>query len=198
MTIEQSPRMRDLIQAGQNRRLTDAERLELAAMTWTGDEALELARLVKVRHPDEVHRLPLGTQTELDSYEQRRARAIAGGRTVPELGPDVALRIDAAIGVLRETDAPPAELANVDEVRRQAFAEALDGGSIDAAIAIYREWIADLARVDLFYARRLRARATIGLGSDRASDRAPRPSLVRELDRWGQAQGGIAAFGRPI
>ena len=114
MTTEQSPRMRDLIQAGQNRRLTDAERLELAAMTWTGDEALELARLVKVRHPDEVHRLLLGTRTELDpdvrdSYEQRRARAIAGGRVVPELGPEWAARIDAAIAVLRETDAPASE-----------------------------------------------------------------------------------------
>jgi hypothetical protein len=179
-----------LVQAGQNRTLTDAERLRLAAMTYTTNETLERARLIRDRHPDLYQQIPSNFRTGLEkTYEPNRAAAIAAGRTVADPGPGVVAEIDELAALYRETREIPGELVDIDRRHRAAFREAIRRPDFDAALREWAAWRADQAALDAFNARRAEARR--GFGQNAGDGTKPRLRFLVELER---AVGGQESF----
>lgn len=175
-----------LIQAGQNRRLTAAEGVRLAALTWTPDPTMEHARLVRDRAPD-LYPLVKVNPAAAAEYDRVRAAAQAGGRFVPE--PDEATidALDAAAAEWRAVMAekPPATWRAIDAAHRPAFRAAIAKPDMNAALIAWQEWMAGLAKLDDHTRREQAARGALGLPS--GFMRAVRPAFLRELE---QALGG--------
>lgn len=171
--------LNQLIRANNERRLTDPERLRLAALTWTPDPNMEAARILRERHPDlaDAYRLAPG----LETYEKNRTAAVAGGRTVADPSPAAIDEIDRAAEAWRATIDVPAEIGELDAAWRSRFAESVEAGDLVAMLAVWRGWLAAVAKADAFHRRRQAALAAFG--RPQSVQRQARPNLVAELER---------------
>ncbi len=177
---EQAPELTRLVQASHVRHLTDAERLRLAALTWTTDATLERAAYIRATHPDVFPAMPVETAGILDAYLAKRALALEGGRQVAELAPAVTAAIDSAAAEYRATNVIPADVRNVDRVHRDRFAEVARVDGLGAeTLAAWREWQDAELVAEAFIVRRQAARGALGLQTG-YPDRSPR-SLLREF-----------------
>lgn len=167
-----------LVQASYVRRLSDAEGLRLAALTWTSDPAIERARVLIARHPDLIGIVPSDQVAGMETYEARRAAAVAAGRSVTEPGPAVVADVDHWAQEYRETEELPEGLTEAN-VHRAAFQACVQAPDFDAALRRWALWLADLERLDAFHRRRAIARAAFGQPDSYTRARPPR--FVDEL-----------------
>jgi hypothetical protein len=181
-----------LVHASHNRHLTDAERLRLAALTWTPDETLERFRLIRDRHPDLFEHVLNGYRLALETYEPIREAAAAAGRTVPEPAPGLIAEMYGLAELFRETAELPADLVGVADRHRAAFREAIGRPDFDAALREFAAWLADVARLNAFAARRARAQRAFGHSEGDGQQRPP-----RFLDELEQAVGGSVTVTMP-
>jgi hypothetical protein len=145
--------------------ITDAERLRLAALSFTADERLEQVRLVRDRHPDVYHHISYNERLALEkTYEPQRQAAIDAGRSVSEQGPDVVEWIDASIKAFRETATTPCEFERLEQRYRAAIYEAVAGEDVDlqAAARLYRRWLRDNEARNRFLSKRANAMRVFG------------------------------------
>ncbi len=182
-----------LIQAYQERRLTDAERLRLAALTWTPDVTMERVAMIAAEFPDVAGVVPSDLMAVLPRYLADRTAAKAAGRSVAE--PPEALReeLAAAAAELRATanlPLPSIEGRRLDRLGREAFRAAVNAGDFGATVMAWREWLASIAAHDALLNRHGAARAAFGPSAGGFTSR-PRPAFLRELEA---AMGGSTSI----
>lgn len=187
-----------LSKASQERRLTDAERLRLAALDWTPDSTLEHYRILGERAP---YLLALATSTVtavLPTYLRNRQAAIDAGRRVPEPTPEYLEALDAAAAEFLASREVPAEIADVDAKRRRAqFRAAIADFDMTEALRQFALWQAEVEAVDRFVARQGAAgMAAIGRGVSTVR-KLESPAFLRELEAaLGSATSLPSTFGR--
>lgn len=158
---------------------TDAERLELAAMTFVADIDLERALTTRARHPN-VFSPPSGIVLRLEAYEKRRQAATDAGKELqlPSFDLDA---IDAAAEFLRATPQRP----NPDAVSRaheQAFREVARSGDWSRTIRAYNAWAAALATARSELSRWFGAHESLGQGLTHGEYSRLVPRLSDALD----------------
>lgn len=180
-----------LVQARNQRSLTDAERLRLAGLSFTTDEAMERARLIRDRHPDVFAQVPAEVRFGLEkTYEPNRAAAKAAGRTVADPGDDVVAEIDELVELYRSTRERPAHLVDLEKRHRAAWRAAWRAADVDQALREWFAWLADHDEHNKFLSKRSRSSRAFG-GSDAFSGLQP-PDFLKELVA---AVGGSRAWG---
>jgi hypothetical protein len=173
---------------------TDEELLELAAATFIGDETVEVARIVRERHPDLAGRIRI---QGVEAYERKRQQAIAGGRSIDPPSSAVLEAIDAQAAEIRATDGTPdarQALRAITAEHRTAFRAAIAAAGLDAAaVAAWRAWLAAIAAADELLSRR--AAAVRLFRPDTFHNGLERPRFLRELEA---AMDGATSFGPSI
>jgi hypothetical protein len=172
--------VRDLIQAGQNRHLTDAERLRLAGLTFTTDETLERVRLIRDRHPDLYGLVPSNVRSGLLAYEAKRAGAVTAGKSVADPPPAVVAAVDAMASEYRAAAAIPARFVDLDDRHRALFRSAIAAGDFAAVVTEWSAWLAEHAERNAHARRRGSALSAFGVST--WADVRLAPSFIPELE----------------
>lgn len=170
---------------------TDAERLRLAAMTFTPDEPMERARLLRDRHPDVYGQVPSNTKIGLQkTYEPNRMAAVAAGRFVPDPSAEVVAEIDFLAAEYEATKETPAEFQDLESRHREAFVGAIAANDFNAALHEWAAWLSEHKQRNKFLVRR--AAALNGLGRPGGpGDGIPPSRFLHELE---DAVGGSKAW----
>lgn len=165
----------------QSRHLTDAEALRLAALTWTTDETMERARLIRDRHPDLYGLVPSETRYGLEQvYEAKRSGAVAAGKSVADPSPAVVAAVDALATEYRAMAAIPARFVDLDDRHRAAFRSAIAAGDFAAMVKAWGAWLAEHAERNASARRRASALSAFGVST--WADVRPAPGFVQEME----------------
>lgn len=184
----QSPELLRLLHARNERPLTEAERLRLAAFTFTTDPALELAMILKLHHPQIYAMLTTDVPIALAAYGKRRGDARDGGRRIAEPTPGAIATLAANVKAFEAVRRPPEHLRDIETKNRELFRAAFLAGGVDGeTMAAWRAWLEDIEDLVVFQERRALAAQAVGLPWHGGGRDMP-PSLMREIE---QAAGGL-------
>ncbi len=170
--------LQELIKRSHVVRLSPAEDARLHALTFTQDVTLERARALARRHPDLAGLTPTDVCTALETYEPRRAAAVAAGRLVDGPDPLVAAAVDHMAAEYRATATD--SYTTLDATHRAAFSAAIQAGDFAAAIKEWGAWLAEHAERNTFARRRAAALQAFGIAT--FADVRPAPRFVEELE----------------
>lgn len=186
MTTEQMPEVTRLVQASYVRPLTDAERLRLAALTWTTDATFENARVLRDRHPSLFARLPTDTTAPLPEYEKKRVAVAAAGRLVAGPTAEYLAAIDAAAVEFESASAVRVDV----RPHRAAFAAAVRTTGIGReAMGAWWAWQDAITDQEANTSRIADAQAHLGLPVGGGPGES-RPQFLHEVGRaLGDASG---------
>lgn len=172
--------------------MTDAQRLAIAAETFTADAAMELALAVREHFGDLFDFVVRDVRIGLDAYERRRSAAVAVGRTVAgAITVEQLERMAVAAEVVRNPPTAEAWSAVDAECRRDILA-AWQRGDTVAVAATYAEWRERRVRIRAAATELNRAKALLGLKNGPAIETLEQP-LPRMSDLMDQAFGRLPA-----
>lgn len=166
------------------------EALEFSALKHVADERMEMARVIRDRHPAifaEAHSDIAPTLTE---YELHRAAAAQLGQVAPEPDAQLIRRVDSLVKDLElSTGGEGAEARVAGETN--AFLAAVAADDLNAALAAFRRWVVEHERGQQERRHVTSVRNALLMTSHGEWRHEPPPAFLEELNK---ALPGATAF----